>query len=882
MINNLVRKSIEVDKKNITPLWEIKQEDECIIKLSLYRQSKAFDITGQALRLGIKRKDKTLVEVSDSDSFIINGNELDIKLKNSISAIAGPLECDLELSDSTGKMTTASFFINVKDKVLNGQAIEGTNEFDTFTKTAAKIEEDYKGLRRIIIDENQAANLQDQVNKTNAQLETKANELNKKIDTKANEVDLQVERSRIDNLSKLGEGSTTGDAELIDGRVDNSGTVYENIGFNIRSTQDGNKINYFKTALSLGYSKFVQCAWFKGNLDTSTGEPTTSSRYVYSSLIPLDKNVTLIAENGVYHRVYKYDSNGTMVNSGAFRNITPFTVNATDGYSIRIVLKIDNGSSVITDYNSVFTSLLVLSDLDKLDTSFITLQNDVDTINRNINVLDEKINDGLEILSVTFEQGTLQNGNPVSAGNRIRTKEFINVLKGGLLKVECSDDCQSCIIVYDSEENFIGNSEWVSGINSVENENNYKYKILLKEISSISIKPTFSTNCTISTETYLRKMVDKSKTEVENVVTRNKDIEQYLYNSNRYKFDYTKAVKDFSMMICTDVHGSKKQLNNMIEYSNYYKDLIDCNICLGDIKSGATGFHDDITYYTESLSNSEIDFLTVVGNHDAGNGSGISSCGTLNEVYSNVIQPNLQFANVNSSQCYYYKDFDDYKIRLIVLNQYEHPSDLKDDSTYLYSRSFVYYSQNEINWLLETLNNTPSNYNVIVAYHSPSNSIATNDYFNFENIKNKEISTNNDFIDNSIISDIINAWKNGISINEEYAITPSGSVSKISINYDFSARGQGEFICYLCGHRHYDGITKLKKHNDQIQIILGCTSIRKYDIYAGDNARINDTKSEDLFTMLSVDTENKKIKMVRIGANETINMTKREVSIINY
>lgn len=173
MINNLVRKSIEVDKKNITPLWEIKQEDECIIKLSLYRQSKAFDITGQALRLGIKRKDKTLVEVSDSDSFIINGNELDIKLKNSISAIAGPLECDLELSDSTGKMTTASFFINVKDKVLNGQAVEGTNEFDTFSKTVAKVEEDYNSLRKIIIDENQAANLQDQVNKTNSQLETK-------------------------------------------------------------------------------------------------------------------------------------------------------------------------------------------------------------------------------------------------------------------------------------------------------------------------------------------------------------------------------------------------------------------------------------------------------------------------------------------------------------------------------------------------------------------------------------------------------------------------------------------------------------------------------------------------------------------------------------
>ena len=689
-------------------------------------------------------------------------------------------------------------------------------------------------------------------------INNKIPELDERVNVVEDEIDF--ERKRIDNLAKLEEGSTTGDAELIDGRVDNSGTVYENIGFNIRSTQDGNKINYSKTALSLGYSKFVQCTWSKGNLDTSTGEPTVSSRFIYSSLISLDKDVTLIAKNGVYHRVYKYDNNGSMVNAGAFRNTTPYTVNATDGYSIRIVLKIDNSGSVITDYNSAFTSLLAISDSDKLDTSFITLQNDVDAINKNINVMDKKINDGLEILSVAFEQGTIQNGIPASAGNRIRTKEFIDVLKGGLLKVECSGDCQSCIIVYDNEGNFISDSGWVSGINSVENENNYKYKILLRENSSISITPTFATNCTISTATYLRKMVDKSKTEVENIVTRNRDKEQYLYNSNRYNFDYTKSVKDFSMMICTDVHGCKKQLNNMIEYSNYYKDIIDCNICLGDIKSGATGFYDDITYYTESLKNSEIVFLTVVGNHDAGNGSSISACGTLNDVYSNAIQPNLQFGNVNSSQCYYYKDFDDYKIRVIVLNQYEHPSDLKNDTTYLYSRSYVYYSQNEINWLLETLNNTPSNYNVIVAYHSPANSIANNEDFNFENIKNKEISTNNDFVDNSIISDIINAWKNGISINEEYSITPSGTVSKISIDYDFSARGQGEFICYLCGHRHYDGITKLKKHNDQIQIILGCTSIRKYDIYAGDNVRINDTKSEDLFTMLSVDTENKKIK----------------------
>lgn len=46
---------------------------------------------------------------------------------------------------------------------------------------------------------------------------------------------------RIDNLANLSEGSTSGDAELIDGRVDAGGAVHTNIGANIRNTQ--NNIN---------------------------------------------------------------------------------------------------------------------------------------------------------------------------------------------------------------------------------------------------------------------------------------------------------------------------------------------------------------------------------------------------------------------------------------------------------------------------------------------------------------------------------------------------------------------------------------------------------------------------------------------------------------
>ena len=168
MKNESTRKVINVDKPNYVPLFEFKELDNAVIRLSLFKASVEFDITGQTVKLGAKTS-KGLKE--QSEGFTINKNNLDIDLKNSI-LVPGTVEIDLELKDASGTMTTASFFITVKSKVLNDKAVEGTNEYDTFTKTVAKVEEDYKGLRRIIIDENQAANLQDQVNQTNAQLDT--------------------------------------------------------------------------------------------------------------------------------------------------------------------------------------------------------------------------------------------------------------------------------------------------------------------------------------------------------------------------------------------------------------------------------------------------------------------------------------------------------------------------------------------------------------------------------------------------------------------------------------------------------------------------------------------------------------------------------------
>lgn len=81
-----------------------------------------------------------------------------------------------------------------------------------------------------IVDMRVAAN-----GKTFEKAGDRLNYFDEQLDTKAQQVDLEVEKKRIDSFTKLKEGSTTGDAELIDARIGADGKTYSNVGNGIRN-----------------------------------------------------------------------------------------------------------------------------------------------------------------------------------------------------------------------------------------------------------------------------------------------------------------------------------------------------------------------------------------------------------------------------------------------------------------------------------------------------------------------------------------------------------------------------------------------------------------------------------------------------------------------
>lgn len=104
-----------------------------------------------------------------------------------------------------------------------------------------------------------------------------------KLANKADKSELAVERARIDSLSTLPEGSTTGDAELIDLRIGADGVTYGNAGNAVRTQFNDLKGDITSEYKLFEVSDLTQGAWY------ADGIHETPNRICISKLIPVKK-----------------------------------------------------------------------------------------------------------------------------------------------------------------------------------------------------------------------------------------------------------------------------------------------------------------------------------------------------------------------------------------------------------------------------------------------------------------------------------------------------------------------------------------------------------------------------------------------------------------
>lgn len=350
------------------------------------------------------------------------------------------------------------------------------------------------------------------------------------------------------------------------------------------------------------------------------------------------------------------------------------------------------------------------------------------------------------------------------------------------------------------------------------------------------------------------------------------------------------------MLGVTDIHRCAPQLKNAIEYLNY-QDSLDCGICLGDIH-GSNFSETDGTWYTDLVLNSEKPFLTVLGNHDVGNSTRAEISGTSQEAFKKFIQPTLSVTGLETCEKpYYVKYFDEYKIVLICLDNYDAPDARDENGDFIIDRGVVLYSQEQLDWMIETMNHIPADYHLLICLHaytyggtishesgwSQKEIRLYDDNSSLYRVNHGHFEYATPYGKVTPLGDIVNAWKNGIKLKTDYVPESNADILPVlHLDCDFSTRGKGIFAAYLTGHLHWDVVGYTDAYPDQKIIALPASSLDAWQTYCCDLPRIEGTKSEDALTVISICTNVREIRLVRIGSDMTFDMRERKYCVIPY
>lgn len=603
-----------------------------------------------------------------------------------------------------------------------------------------KIKNDYENLKKIIIDENIQVQLNNKIEKNKNEInkkvnietfENKVDEISSQLDTinnkKANKIELEVERQRINNLTTLQQGSTTGDAELIDGRIGADGISYENLGKAIRTqfTNSNNKIeNIIGEKIEYIY-EYVD----GGYIDNTNGNLVSFSGWKYTDFIVIGKNIKeLFCEtslDGSYSYNAFYDVNKKFIKSFSVNN-GKITI-PEEAYSFRLSVKQGSNTSIL----KVFDSLINKCNAD--DVMKLSQKSSKILIDKYLGVeTDYNIN--------WNNDGYISNVNgQLIENDNWKYTDFIEINEGiKQLEIETNmTGSYSYNGFYDSEKNYIG----------ILNTSN---KVIDKPQKAKYFRLSVSKNFNITVKNRIEKLVDKctlkevkeliDNTDVTDIITLNKDVEPFVIQASEgLGRMFSNKTTPLVFVHLSDVHTKQELWDRTLKYINNYSNYIKFGIHTGDYCGGSQLSYIDL--YTNGISCSKPIF-NCVGNHDTfsdNQGTRGTKQKTKELLFNHTENWEVVFMDIENSMTYY-KDFANEKIRFIVMDYY-------------------YDIDAQCTWLLERLNGAKAlGYHVVTCMHEMTNVITNKLDTTFQTLDNFEALGGNKY-SVSKFDKVIGDWK---------------------------------------------------------------------------------------------------------------------------
>lgn len=247
----------------------------------------------------------------------------------------------------------------------------------------------------------------------------------------------------------------------------------------------------------------------------------------------------------------------------------------------------------------------------------------------------------------------------------------------------------------------------------------------------------------------------------------------------------------------------------------------------------------------------------IRGNHDNGAGHQNTDGKSANEVLDDDSVKNGYGTKLNyygevrdGDSLYFYKDLPEKKVRIVGLDSNDIPLEKKDSNgKYIYDTNTAGFRAQQLNWLANKALMLPDNtWQVIVFFHIP-----------FPNAF-EQWAEDNTFKNYHHAIEILNAFKNGTSVNINDTSNPDFTIT--GLQADYSKQGQGTLIAVVNGHLHRD---------DQDTSVLNGTPIIEVTTSASfasnvvDDRKRRNTNDEDAWDIISINTKERKIHCYRFG-----------------